>query len=279
VTRRSHLALLATALIAPPLPDAARAQPCAGAPTVFEKASAALTAEYAGALLLIGQPKLAGEDQLDVVASQQAQVLDRGCYAVDGKLRSRRLWLAINNHAGNAAATPAYVGVQVLKFFATSGVTAPLLAASQNSRRPWYFEGRKVPPYGYREWRGSLREWNTRANNKRFLDSYRRAVLPVLKGYWHGSARVDEPTAWDRRDWWRLNPDLQARFDMVVENRLISFEPAADDAGGIPFYLTPGGAEAIVIRYYSALSAQNGEVRLCFERCETYAGLQLEEVR
>jgi hypothetical protein len=254
-------------------PHQAFAEACRTAPSSFEKPDRALTAKFAGSLILFGT-----QDPLDATTSTEVAIYEQGCFRLPAdKFQGKRLWVAINNHSQAASIeNPHHVGIQILKFFAASKPSKPTVSAYQSQARRWYFEGKKIPTYNFRTWTYSFSDWNNRANDLEWGWSYWRKVFPIFQGYWHAASRPDEPSAWGKRDWWRVNPDLERSYQIILDNRLISFDRATDErASGIPFYFATGEAQAVIIRYYSELNEQNSEVRLCFENCDAFAALQI----
>jgi hypothetical protein len=107
-----------------------------------EDATEMLTAEYAGSLIFINSPAFS-RGALNPSASKGASSFEDGCYALDKKLQTKRLWFSINNHSENTS-SPAYVGIQVIKLFPKNQSSKSLLVAFRNRNRPWYFQKRPL---------------------------------------------------------------------------------------------------------------------------------------
>ncbi len=213
-----------------------------------------------------------------------ARRLGERCYLMPKAWREQKLQLAVNNHLRGEDANRDDgfrfdVGIQIVKISRRpDGEDREEQITAYRSKSEWYRNGRVAKNYYfYKVKRLDLRlsEWNDAHDPGNVINQNDRR----LGGPFHASPNPAGRNTFDERRWWRLNEDLLKDYVILLENRLLSTQPAAGQtASGVPFQLELHDYDAVIIRYASANVGIDGVVTLCFSACDRIEKLKLEGV-
>lgn len=251
------------------------AQQCPLAEQAYQTGSLALTSTNAGALLLLGDPSPQG-NLINVRNSRAVSLFLDGCWSLDRKMRRGLIWFAINNNSPGDDTGVKYLALQILKIGKRQPEepSAVVVTANCAEVRPW-FRGTIATKYGSdaKTVANDMATWNAAHGEYTQVEQNDR----VLQGRWHASLVQKGESTWAKKSWWKVNIPLHDEYQVLLENRLMSFELATDVASGIFFPVTPGKYDLFIIRYKSQTMAINHVVRFCFDLCDVINHIAIDD--